>query len=295
MNLISLLKYKLKSANNLEKIIFINIIVFVVVNIVKVVLFLIQVRDAGLYYPVNYLSLPASLNQLKVLPYTIFTYMFLHEDFLHVLFNMIWLYWFGKLFVSYIGARKLLWVYIFGGIVGGLFYILAFNIFPVFKSSLEVSKALGASASVIAIVVAIAFYIPNNKINLMFIGEVKLKYIALFTILIDFLSIAGNNSGGHIAHLGGAFFGFIYVFSLKKISGYNNFFSSIKFSKIFKRKPKMKTVYNNAKTMTDSEYNFEKAKQQKNIDKILDKISKSGYESLTKTEKEILFNSSNKK
>ncbi len=296
MDFLKIAKNKLKQANSFEKILYLNIAVYVFVNIFKVVLFLIQVRDAGVYYPVNYLALPSSLHILKYLPWTVITYMFLHEDFLHILFNMLWFYWFGKMFIAYIGAKKLTTVYILGGIFGAIFYVAAFNLFPVFAPILEQSKALGASASVIAIVVAISFYIPNNKVNLMFIGEVKLKYIALFTILIDFLSIATENSGGHIAHLGGAFFGFLYAVQLKKGSNILGWLNAPAFwiGSVFKRKPRMKATYNKAKEMNDRDYNYEKAKQQKEIDVVLDKIAKSGYDSLSKKEKEILFNSSKK-
>jgi membrane associated rhomboid family serine protease len=297
MNIFEKLWLRFKHGSSYEKLLFINIAVYVLVNIFRVVLYLMQVGNAGLYYPVNYLSLPADLKHLAHLPWTVFTYMFLHEDFLHILFNMLWFYWFGKIFIGYIGARKLTLVYILGGLFGALFYVGAFNLFPVFANVLSASKALGASASVIAIVVAISFYIPDHKVGLMFIGNVKLKYIALFTILIDFLSIAGENSGGHIAHLGGAFFGFIYVMQLKNgkdaFAWFEKLFAGI--GSMFKRKPRMKATYKRAKEMNDMDYNYEKAKQQKEIDTILDKIAKSGYESLSKSEKEILFNSSNRK
>lgn len=285
---------KLKQSNSFEKILYLNIAVYVLVSFFRVVLFLLQVRDSGIYYPVNYLSLPADLNALKFQPWTVISYMFLHEDFLHIMFNMLWFYWFGKLFVAYIGAKKITALYIVGGIFGAIFYIGAFNLFPAFAPILSVSKALGASAAVIAVVVAISFYIPDQKVNLMFIGDVKLKYIAIFTIVIDFLSIAGENSGGHIAHLGGAFFGFIYAMQFKRghdlLSWFSKLFSGISFS--FKRKPKMKATYSKVKEMDDKDYNYDKAKKQKEIDAVLDKISKSGYESLSKSEKEILFNSS---
>lgn len=285
---------KFKQANSFEKILYLNIAVYVLVSVFRVVLFLLQVRDSGIYYPVNYLSLPADLTALKHHPWTVLTYMFLHEDFLHILFNMLWFYWFGKLFVAYIGAKKITALYIIGGLFGAIFYVAAFNLFPVFAPILSKSVALGASASVIAVVVAISFYIPDQKVSLMFIGNVKLKYIALFTIVVDFLSIAGENSGGHIAHLGGAFFGFIYAMQFKRghdlLSWFSKLFSGISFS--FKRKPKMKATYSKVKDMDDKEYNYDKAKKQKEIDAVLDKISKSGYESLSKNEKEILFNSS---
>ncbi|MBI5540576.1 MAG: rhomboid family intramembrane serine protease [Bacteroidia bacterium] len=285
---------KLKQSNSFEKILYLNIAVYVFVSIFRVILFLIQVRDSGVYYPVNYLSLPADLDALLYHPWSVITYMFLHEDFLHILFNMLWFFWFGKLFVAYIGAKKLTALYIIGGLFGAIFYIAAFNLFPVFAPIISKSYALGASASVIAVVVAVSFYIPDHKVNLMFIGDVKLKYIALFSIVVDFLSIAGENSGGHIAHLGGAFFGFLYAMQFKRgkdlLSWFSNLFSGISFS--LKRKPKMKATYSKAKEMDDKEYNYEKARKQKEIDAVLDKISKSGYESLSKKEKEILFNSS---
>lgn len=296
MNIFQAIWTKFRRGGSYEKLLFINIAVYVFVNIVKVFLFLMQVPNAGLYYPVNYLAIPADLSQLAVMPWTCFTYMFLHEDFLHILFNMLWFYWFGKIFIDYIGARKLLTVYIIGGLAGAMFYVAAFNLFPVFHDVISQAKALGASASVIAIVVAISFYIPDHRITLMFIGSVKLKYIAIFTIVIDFLSIAGENSGGHIAHLGGAFFGFIYAMQFKHSSGFlsgvEKNFSSI--TGIFKRKPK-KNLFNKAKVQNDMDYNYDQAARQREIDKILDKIAKSGYESLSKKEKEILFNASNRK
>ncbi len=298
MNIVETLWLKFKRGGSYEKLLFINITVYVLVNIFKVFLFLMKVGDAGLYYPVNYLSLPADLHQIKFLPWTPLTYMFLHEDFLHILFNMLWFYWFGRIFIDYIGAKKLTGVYIIGGLFGALFYVAAFNLFPVFAPVISAAKALGASASVIAVVVAISFYIPDHKVNLMFIGSVKLKYIALFTIVLDFLSIAGENSGGHIAHLGGAFFGFVYAMQFKNgknaLLWFEKFFSGI--GKMLKPKPKMRATYSNtAKGKSDMDYNYEKAKQQKEIDMILDKIASSGYESLSKKEKEILFNSSNRK
>jgi len=297
MNIFKTLWARFKRGSSYEKLLFINIAVYVLVSIFRVVLFLMQAGNAGLYYPVNYLSLPADLTLLSHMPWTVFTYMFLHEDFLHILFNMLWFFWFGKIFVDYIGARKLTAVYIIGGLFGALFYVGAFNLFPVFEKVIHGSMALGASASVIAVVVAISFYIPDHKVNLMFIGSVKLKYIALFTIIIDFLSIAGENSGGHIAHLGGALFGFIFAMQYKNGKDAFVWFEKlfVGIGKLFKPKPRMKATYQKAREMNDMDYNYDKAKQQREMDAILDKIAKSGYESLSKKEKEILFNSSNRK
>ncbi len=285
MNFTTKLWNKYKYGNYLIKIIYINTAVFILISLVRVFTFLLKVDNQGLYYPVNYLMLPSNINTLLHEPWTLLTYMFTHEEILHILFNMLWLYWFGKIFIDYLSSKKFLYTYLIGGLFGAFFFIAAFNIFPAFSNVVASAKALGASAAVIAIVVAITAYIPDYKMNIIFIGEVKMKYIALITIVIDFLSIAGENSGGHIAHLGGAFYGLIYGLSLRnnKIS-----FKIPKIRWLKKREKKHKTT----RTMSDSDYNYEKAQQQKEIDHILDKIAKSGYDSLSKKEKETLFKSS---
>ncbi|MCX7863147.1 MAG: rhomboid family intramembrane serine protease [Bacteroidales bacterium] len=282
MNVIQKYWIKFKYGNYFTKILYINIAVYVIVSLFRVLLFLLKVDNQGLYYPLNYLMLPANIDAILQMPWTVITYMFTHEAILHIVFNMLWFYWFGKIFIDYLGSKKLLYTYLLGGIFGALFYIGAFNIFPVFHGILHNSRALGASAAVIAIVVTISFYIPNFSINLLFFGQVKLKYIAIVTIIIDFLSIASENSGGHIAHLGGAFYGIIYGLSLRSNSLH------IPRLKVMKKKKKNRDV----RYMTDEEYNYEKKQEQLEIDRILDKISKHGYQSLTDKEKETLFNSS---
>jgi hypothetical protein len=219
--------------------------------------------------------------------------MFLHQEFLHILFNILWLYWFGQIFLRYFDDKKLLSVYLVGGLAGAALYILSFNLLPVFNQVLPVSYALGASASVIAIVIAVSVYAPNHTINLMFFGPVQLKYIAIITIVIDILSIASSNAGGHIAHLGGALFGYLYISQIRKgkniTRGFDRFMDKI-FS-LFKPREKFKVTYKRPMTdiEKDIEYNKSQAAKQKDIDKILDKIAKSGYDSLTKKEKEVLF------
>ena len=244
---------------------------------------------------INYLSLPASVSQLVKQPWSIISYMFLHVDFFHILFNMLWLYWFGKIFLDYLNGRQLLWVYLLGGLTGGVFFIGAYNIFPVFAVSIPHAYALGASASIMAIVAAIASLIPEYTLNLMFIGKVKLKHIAIFTVVIDFLLIKSDNPGGHIAHLGGMAWGLIYtLFYLKqqnKTSVLGQISQSLHHLFSHKHKPKFK-VYHNERPLNDEDYNINKKAQQEKIDKILEKISKSGYSSLTKEEKELLFRSS---
>jgi membrane associated rhomboid family serine protease len=248
---------------------------------------------------IDYLSLPASVSQLTFQPWSIITYMFLHVDFFHVLFNMLWLFWFGKIFLEYLSGRQLIWVYTLGGLTGGLFFVIAYNIFPVFKVSILNAYALGASASIMAIVAAIASLMPDYSLNLLFIGKVKLKHIAIFTVILDFFLIKSDNSGGHIAHLGGMAWGLLYtLFYLKQqnkagILGKMSQFLHHIFSE--RSKTKFKVYHNEKKPLTDEEHNKTKKQQQEIIDKILEKISKSGYSSLTKDEKELLFRSSNQK
>jgi len=285
------LKQSFKSGNTLIKLLYINIAVFLAVKIIGVIFFLLSAEQT--FSIANWFAVPADFSNLILKPWTIFTYMFLHVDFFHILFNMLWLYWFGVLFLSYFDEKKLLSLYLTGGLAGAALYILAFNIFPAFSEVLPVSFALGASASVIAIVIAVSVHAPDHTIHLLFLGPVKLKYIALVTIAIDILSIASSNAGGHIAHLGGALYGYLFVQQYKKGKNINKGFDRFmdKLFSLFKPKPKFKVTYK--RPMTDIEYNKEKIKKKKDVDQILDKIAKSGYDSLTKKEKEILFKNSN--
>jgi membrane associated rhomboid family serine protease len=290
MSIADEIKQSFKSGSTLTKLIYINLAVFLVVKLIGVFYFLFKIDDG--FSLVNWLAVPADLTNLIQKPWTIFTYMFLHEDFLHILFNVLWLYWFGQIFLHYFDQKKLVSVYLLGGIAGAFIYILTFNIFPVFADILPISSALGASASVIAIVIAVSVYAPNHTIHLLFIGPVRLKYIALITILIDVISIASTNAGGHLAHLGGAMFGYFYILQLKRGNNITRFFDRFMdwlFS-IFKPKPKIKITYK--RPVNDIEYNKANAQKQAEIDKILDKIAQSGYESLTKKEKEVLFKNS---
>jgi hypothetical protein len=213
---------------------------------------------------------------------------------------MLWLYWFGKIFLEFLKSRQLLLIYLLGGISGGLLYMLFYNIFPVFEKSLNLSYALGASASVMAIVTAISFYVPGYSIHLLFIGKIRIFYIALFLFVLDFFMIKSENAGGHIAHIGGALFGLSYILASRKGMNFSGIFGTSRLKKFFRRlrRGKLKAEYNNTSTtsgrpLSDDDYNIRKAQRQKIIDDILDKISKSGYESLTFEEKEILFKSSN--
>lgn len=275
--------------NVLPRLILINAGVFLLVYIVNLFVWLFQ-ADTGqqILSPLTrWLALPANTNQLITRPWTIVSYMFLHEGFMHLFFNMLVLYFGGRIFLQYLSSRKLLSTYIIGGLSGGLFYVLAFNLFPVFQNVSGMSVALGASASVLAILVAVAVYVPEYRVNLILIGPVKLKYLAIFFVVLDFFSIQGSNPGGHIAHLGGALWGFLYVWLYRNGTDVYSVFNQ------FYRKP-MEVKPGNRKAgrpLTDEEYNAQKNQKQHNIDHILDKIAKDGYKSLTKKEKEFLFKS----
>jgi membrane associated rhomboid family serine protease len=283
------IKQSFKTGGTLVKLIYVNLGVFLAFNILLAILFLAK-SDLGLIIS-KYIAVPAHLPTLASRPWTIVTYMFFHEGFIHILFNLLWLYWLGRIFLGFMSERKLLGVYIMGGIWGAALYILFYNVFPVFAENLPVSFALGASASVYAIVFAAVTYAPNLSLNLLLIGQVRLKYIGVALIVMDIIGIAGSNAGGHIAHLGGALFGFLFIYfqnqgvdMVKPVSWVIDAFTS---SPSTNRRKKMKVNY--TKPKDDYEYNKIKAEQQAEIDRILDKISKGGYESLTKEEKETLF------
>ena len=277
--------------NIIVKLIKINIAVWLVINVFNI--YFHFYGDIGISILVQWLAVPASIDTLITRPWTLFTYMFLHEEIMHILMNMLMLYFGGVLFMQFLDARKLLNTYIFGGLTGSLFYVIAFNIFPIFHNVIPFSVALGASASVLAIIVAVATYAPDFSVPLILFGNVKLKYIAIVFVILDLIYISKDNPGGHIAHLGGAFYGFMMAYNLR----HSIFkFPTINFNKIFSRKPKMKYTKTEQpkRPLSDEEYNRIKAEKQKIIDAILDKISKKGYDSLSKEEKEILFKSSNK-
>ncbi len=294
MNFWEEIKRVFRQATTLSRLIYINIAVFLVVNIIYALMFLLNIKDPA-WSPVQWLAVPADLGQLIRKPWTLVTYMFLHEQFLHILFNMLWLFWFGRIFLEYLDPKRLMNVYLLGGLAGAGLYILAFNTFPVFEAGREISVALGASAAVYAIVIAMAAYVPDYTVYVFLIGPVKIKYIAMVVVLFDILSIPSINSGGHIAHLGGGLFGLLFALRYRQgkdiTKGFGRFMDRV--GTLFKRKPKIHVSYK--KPETDMEYMKRKADEQKEIDRILDKIAKAGYESLTKEEKEILFRMSNKR
>jgi membrane associated rhomboid family serine protease len=291
MNIWDEIKESFKEGSALTRLIYINLGVFFLIKILYTLFFLGGNATIFQEWAFNTLALPADLSTLISRPWTLITYMFLHFDFLHILFNLLWLYWMGQIFLSYFDQGKLITIYLLGGITGGIFYVAGFNLFPVFAQIVTDSRLLGASASVIAIVTALAIYVPNHTLHLMFIGAVRMKYIALFSILLYIISISSSNAGGNLAHLGGAFWGMIYILQLRKGidvgKGINRLFSGM--TNIFKPKPKVQITYRKQKPVDDMEYNRQKNQDKSQMNQILEKISKSGYDSLSKEEKEILF------
>ncbi|MEI6576755.1 MAG: rhomboid family intramembrane serine protease [Bacteroidota bacterium] len=288
----------------LANLIWINAGVFVFVNVTNLVFWLFSISnlssDPDISAIISWLAVPSDPAQLIHKPWTILTYMFLQENFLHLLFNMMVLFFGGQLLNQFLDKQKLILTYLLSGIWGAVFFIVAFNKFPVFAVSVPYAVALGSSASVLGILVAAATWSPNFQVKLFLFGSVKLKHIALILIVMDIVSIQRENPGGHIAHLGGAFWGFVYIQLLRRFPASRQLgsFSWKKFSQSLFRKQKSKfRVYpgERQRPVTDEQYNARKNEQQETIDSILDKISKRGYEALTKEEKDLLFKSGNTK
>lgn len=287
------IKESFKEGTTLTKLIYVNAGVFVVIKLLQLVMLLAGYTPSSIQLLISWLSVPSDPVSLLFRPWTLFTYMFLHYDFFHILFNVLYLYWFGRLFTQLIDERKILTIYIWGGLAGAAIYILSFNLLPVFHSAGGEAILLGASASVMAILFAVARVRPNFTVYLFLIGPVKLKYLALVAFLIDLISIPGmNNAGGHLAHIGGALIGLYYGWKMAegKISG--GFFdkAAARTGDLFKKRSRMKVTH--SRPMTDMEYNAQKMKRQKELDRILEKIKHSGYESLSREEKKTLFNAS---
>jgi membrane associated rhomboid family serine protease len=288
MDILTDIKRTFKEGSALTRLIYINLGVFIVVQIIGVGYYL---SGQSNILP-DWLSVSSNITEIIRRPWTPVTYMFLHVGFIHILFNILGLYWFGKLFLYRLESNKLLSVYLLGGLSGAVFYVVSYNLFPVFDS--VNGLLMGASASVLAILVAIAFYDPDNEIHLSFIGTFQLKYVALFYVLLSVIGISATNPGGNIAHLGGAAWGWFYIFQLRRGrdmgAGLVKFLDKIAsgFANIFKPKDNLKVAFKQT-PRDDYEYNRLKNIEQEEINRILEKIVKAGYDSLSKNEKEILF------
>lgn len=289
------IKDAFKKGSSLTRLIYINLAFYAIIIITLLVFTLSGLKEYYNKYFLDYLVASSDLSILIRRPWTIFTYMFSHFRFFHIFFNMLVLFWFGRIFLRYLNQKQLLTTYFIGGFTGLILFLASYNIFP---GLLVGSTILGASAAIMAIVFAISFYAPDFTIHLLFIGPVKIKIVAIVYIAIDIIMIAyDQNAGGYISHVGGALYGYLYATQLKKGKDIAKGFSSVmdSISGLFRRKSKMKVTYKSAATRTDDfDYNKSKADNQNEIDRILDKIAKSGYDSLTRREKETLFKMGNK-
>lgn len=292
------IRYKLQTATVVEKLIAINVLVFFLFFLFRTIAYLFQLPSDFL---LEWFVFPKEPGEFIFKPWSIITYAFLHGGIWHILSNMLILYFSGIYFLNYFSPKRLLNYFFLGVIMGALVYMLSYNLFPAFQS-MGRSYLIGASAGVMAVLVGIATYIPNMRVRLLLIGSIKFWYIAAFLVLLDIIQIPMSNAGGHLAHLGGAALGYVYTKQLQKGNDIGSWFEKIMDSlvSLFKpseRKAKMKTVYRkntNRKTATKqhkatSSQKLDKDEKQKQIDAILDKISKSGYDSLSKSEKDFLF------
>lgn len=275
-----------KDNNALVKIILINVVVFVSASFIEIFLTLSGAGDAFKLF-INKLMLPASFTTFITQPWSLISYFFLHLGFTHILWNMLFLYWFGKIIQDNIGNNAVISLYVLGGIIGGLSYMALFNIIPYYDNRISESLMLGASAGVFSIVAGSATLLPNYTFYLLFLGPVRIKYIALFYILLSFLDVTGSNAGGEIAHLGGAMIGYLFIRQLQ--NGVNIGEGVINIVNFFNKEKNKKSDQKSSPT-EETKYDI----SQDEIDKILDKISENGYSSLSKNEKEKLFNASKK-
>ncbi|WP_338769817.1 rhomboid family intramembrane serine protease [Bernardetia sp. ABR2-2B] len=293
-----------KSDNTLMRIVMINVVLYLLFAVIIIVAKFGNLPALS-EFAVKAFYLPPSLPELAFRPWTLITYGFTHSlgDIFHILFNMLILYWFGSIIVSEIGSNRLLGLYIWGILAGAVAFLMLYNLVPFFIQLRSSTLGLiGASAGVYAVVAAAGTLLPNMKMNLFLIGEVSLKWIAIGYVALSFVSLAGFNAGGNMAHLGGALIGYLFIIQYKKGNDWSKPVVSFVtfFQNLFKRKPKMK-ARRGGSAASNEEYNQQKqarakksTEEQNQIDDILDKISASGYESLTQKEKQILFQASKK-
>ena len=296
-NIIDEIKQSFNKGNYLTRLIYINAGVFLVVKLLSVIFTLLGISNIW----ISYLELPAFVQTLLKQPWSIITYMFMHHDFIHLIFNLLTLYWFGKMFIGYFSQKQLVGLYFLGGIGGALFYMLAYNFVPSLNSHLFLSYLIGASASVMAIIFALVRYIPDEEVHLALIGPVKLKYLGIAMLVLDVIGTTSINAGGSIAHIGGAVTG--YFFAQLIINSGKDITEPINrvigwVNDLFKQNKKPKFTVHRNTSKTDEECNMEnknrKRENNEEIDRILEKIKKSGYANLSDEEKKRLFDLSNK-
>lgn len=286
-----------RTGGTLMRLLLLNIGVFLLIHLIGLLYFMTGNAEPDL---TRWLRSTSDLHTLARTPWTVITYMFTHEGVMHLLFNMLMLYFSGRLFGDLLGGKRLLGNYLLGGVAGLALYVISYNTLPVFERFAAGSTILGASAAVMAVFVGIAAYHPDMIVNLMFFGPVRLKYVALVYVLIDLISVRqGANSGGHIAHLGGALYGYLAAGQLRKGHDWSLGFVGLleRISGLFRsarRSPLRvaKSPRERVRVTSDTDWNAGRKAKQERVDAILDKISRSGYDSLTKEEKDFLFRAS---
>ncbi len=271
------------------KLIIINAILFLAFRLVS---FFMQ---ANIKYITSWITLPDSLVEFITQPWAFITYSFVHFGLFHILFNMIFLYMFGRIILNLFSGKRLLTIYLLGAISGGLLYVLSYNVFPVFEN--DRGMLLGASGAVTTLIVFIATYTPNTQLRI-FMFNIKLWQIAVFLVVADLIRMStGENAGGMLAHIGGAIFGYLYAIQLAKGNDIGKWFENILdwFADLFKtRKQKpFKKVHRTPRQPAGTR-SMDKSEHQRKVDAILDKIGKSGYDSLTRAEKDFLFQNRDK-
>ena len=267
--------------NIAEKLIVINILCFVAPFFVRTLLFLFQIPS----FPIgSCFELSPDLSVFIYKPWTLVTYGFLHGSIGHILWNMLLLYYASQFFLNLFSTQRFINVYFMGILIGGLVFLLSYAIFPAFEG--QYPAMVGASAGVMAVLIFCCTYMPHQEIRLLFFN-VKLMYFGIGLVVLDVLQIPAGNAGGHLAHIGGAALGYLYATQLQKGNDIGSPFERIwvAFASLGQSKPKMKTVYRSSKKK-QAKTNLS---EQERIDRILDKISASGYDSLTKEEKAVLF------
>jgi len=280
------IKESFREGSVITRLIYVNLAVFLAFRVVYVIFFLTGTNSSL----IQWFQLPSGISLLLRQPWSLVTYMFLHFDFLHILFNLLVLYWFGRIFLDYYSQKQLLGLYFIGGLAGGLLYVLAYNTLPVFRQVADSSFLLGASASIIAVLIAAAFRDPNREIHLFLIGRVPLKYLALFMVFSYIIGISTSNAGGNIAHLGGVLAGYWFVARQRKGRDITSVISRAIDGLVGAAKPRQHIrVVHRQPPRDDYEYKRQRAADHEELNRILDKIAQDGYESLTKQEKETLF------
>ena len=310
MGTIDELRMAYRRASMVERIIVVNVAVFVLLRIAGIIATL---GGGSPDVALRWVEMPTEMSEFIRRPWTILTYMVSHYGFMHILFNMLWFYWLGRIFLECFTGKQLTGLYIIGGLTGAVLFALCYNLLPTFSN--RAGYLIGASAAVIAVVVAAAVYLPNYKIGLLFIGQVSLKWVAIVTVLLDLLSIDTGNVGGHIAHLGGALAGLAFAMGIKRGTDITAWLNVIidhlvvagesigeTFKRLFaKPRPRVdQTTHAGTTTRTSSSTSSTPTgnplrDNEAEIDRILAKLKQSGYTALTDEEKATLFDASRKR